>query len=396
MQNTQNPTEDEIRALLPGYALGILEPDELLLVDDFLVKRPDLRDQIDSFDLVASQLAYDTQPVAPPVGSKEKILTRAQEDLGYATAGANVSHAQPTGPPAKVPRPISSVTGGRVRQPDRQRPRLQPSRAYRSSPTAAAEQSWHDQLGEWWRTALGWKMYALATTAALALLAVIFNQNQQMSEQNITQLATREAEIVELAQARDDAINQMNAILSDSETLRNQTADLEQANAQLVSQNGQLVEENVQLSETNEQLADDLTLRDEELELIRAELEEQRLEQELIFAAVQSAEQFVALNGTTSDEVTGSLVTSKEGSYIFLTGLEPLPPTQTYQLWLIPEGEAPVSSGLITLTSSAPTTIAVDLSLSAEGFAAVGLSIEPEGGSEQPTEDAIVLLGTRT
>ena len=372
MHQKPNPTEDEIRDLLPGYALGILEPDELLMVDEYLNKRPDLRNEVYALEEATSRLAFSAPSFNPPIGVKEQILARAQVDIDRSRAPSSATMTGPMPSQAPIPEPSP--------MPPRAQP-FQPETTQQRRPIdASPEQSWLDGLTGWMRHALGWKMYALATTAAIALLAVIFNQAQQSLGQTRVQIAALEADVAQIDAARNDAETQLDTVRGERDSLLAETEDLATANAKLADENQQLVS--------------DLTVQDEELQTIRTQREELILEQEVIYAAVQSAQQFVALSGTNSD-ASGSLITGSEGSYLVLTGLEPLPSTQTYQLWLIPDGEAPVDSGLITLTTSDPSTIAVELSLGVDEFAAVGLSIEPEGGSEQPTEGAIVLLGTR-
>ena len=67
-------------------------------------------------------------------------------------------------------------------------------------------------------------------------------------------------------------------------------------------------------------------------------------------------------------------------------GLTPLAPDRAYQLWQLPEGGGvPVSLGLIS--GKSPMAIAADLSAAD----AVAVSIEPAGGSSQPTSAPILV-----
>jgi anti-sigma-K factor RskA len=69
--------------------------------------------------------------------------------------------------------------------------------------------------------------------------------------------------------------------------------------------------------------------------------------------------------------------------------LEPLPAGKTYQLWAMPKGKAPMSMGTFTTDASGRATavLAVASEVNAAGFIDdCGLTIEPAGGSEQPTE----------
>ena len=75
---------------------------------------------------------------------------------------------------------------------------------------------------------------------------------------------------------------------------------------------------------------------------------------------------------------------------LVLTNLQPLSEEQIYQLWLIEE--IPVSAGLIEITPEGTGVFKIDLSSGSIDFSAIGVSVEPMGGSEQPTGD-IVLFG---
>lgn len=71
--------------------------------------------------------------------------------------------------------------------------------------------------------------------------------------------------------------------------------------------------------------------------------------------------------------------------------LAQLDDTQVYQLWLI-RGETPVSAGIFTVDEFGRGLL--EVSSAAPGtFEAIGLTIEPAGGSETPTLDQLILLG---
>jgi anti-sigma-K factor RskA len=106
-----------------------------------------------------------------------------------------------------------------------------------------------------------------------------------------------------------------------------------------------------------------------------------------------------------SDVITVSLNSTGEGSrplgqlianpndksaVIVVSGLPPLEPGKTYQVWLI--GDAPVSAGFLTVDENGQSVLIVTSEESIGSFNALGISIEPEGGSEQPTPDQIVVL----
>jgi anti-sigma-K factor RskA len=86
------------------------------------------------------------------------------------------------------------------------------------------------------------------------------------------------------------------------------------------------------------------------------------------------------------DGGTMQVVTSRDldSGYVRLQGLQPLPQGQAYQLWLLPKDDGqPDSLGVYSAEDLAdPVTFhGIDT------HGAVGMTIEPESGAEQPSED---------
>ena len=77
---------------------------------------------------------------------------------------------------------------------------------------------------------------------------------------------------------------------------------------------------------------------------------------------------------------------------ILFEGLEALPEDQTYQLWLIPAEGNPIPAGLLEAEAGVPSFHTLSIPEGVQEFAAVGVSVEPAGGSPAPT-GPIVLLG---
>ncbi len=76
-------------------------------------------------------------------------------------------------------------------------------------------------------------------------------------------------------------------------------------------------------------------------------------------------------------------------AFLLVNGLPALPEDQEYQVWII-TGKGPASAGIFSSTDSVEQL--VNLPTDFFGADAVGVSVEPRGGSPQPTGD-IVLLG---
>ena len=75
-----------------------------------------------------------------------------------------------------------------------------------------------------------------------------------------------------------------------------------------------------------------------------------------------------------------------EQAMLVASDLPPLPEGQTYEMWTIDEG-GPEPCGLLT-AGEGPSIEAIDQSL--RGADTFAITVEPEGGSPQPTSDPIV------
>jgi len=101
----------------------------------------------------------------------------------------------------------------------------------------------------------------------------------------------------------------------------------------------------------------------------------------------------VSLKGTEAQpNAEGQLIADPkdQSAVLVITGLPPLEPGRTYQVWLI-DGGVPVSAGLLTVDENGQGVFVVDSDKAIGSFKALGISIEPEGGSSEPTGEIVVL-----
>lgn len=87
-------------------------------------------------------------------------------------------------------------------------------------------------------------------------------------------------------------------------------------------------------------------------------------------------------------DVTGSLIVNNEtnSAILILSNLAKLEQGQTYQIWLIQPDEGRVSAGLFDVNRDGGITIAsIASSDSFQAYTGIGVTIEPAGGSDQPT-----------
>jgi anti-sigma-K factor RskA len=109
-------------------------------------------------------------------------------------------------------------------------------------------------------------------------------------------------------------------------------------------------------------------------------------------AAVISAPDARTVTGTVTKSGTASVVVSRSrGQIVFAsTGLLGLPPSQTYELWLMGPGRSVRPAGLLRPDGTGHMAPAIAGEL--RGAERVGLTIEPAAGSAQPTTAPIVVL----
>lgn len=91
----------------------------------------------------------------------------------------------------------------------------------------------------------------------------------------------------------------------------------------------------------------------------------------------------------TGNGAVGRVVPAGDGSVFVVAGMRKAPDNHTYQLWLIDGGE-PVSAGIFDVEAGVAL---LENEHSLEGFQAAAVTIEPAGGSSEPTTDPILTSG---
>ncbi len=309
-------TYETVVELLPAYAVGALEPDEMVVVEAYLQRHQALFARVEQLDRATAQLAH-TAPAAPLSANVKRNLmaqVRAQADnTPHASAPKHPLLAPHT--PERTPdgRQERALALGRTQQ-LRSGPRMVPP----PLPAPARPQKFN----------FGWAAAAAIAVAALFIIWIDIGVQRQLSQLQ-AELANRNTTIAELSQ---------------------------------------------------------------QLELIEAQLEQNQLQ--LAFFAAPT--QIVTLVGTEkAPDAGGVFYQHNERGLLVLHGLAPLPPDQTYQLWLIPADAAPVSAGLLAMQSVDINRQQIVLPAAALTYNAIGISIEPATGSPTPTAGEIVILGAK-
>lgn len=168
-------------------------------------------------------------------------------------------------------------------------------------------------------------------------------------------------------------------------SLNQQVNQLQDQVADLTSDTNVLVENMAALEADNDQLR------------VRNEALQQQLQAQAdILASYQApGATTLALGDLTGQNpaAAATLTVAPEGgaATFVASNLPPLSADQVYQLWII-RGDLPLSAGIFSVDENGRVTFPVDATLAA-AYDAVGVSIEPAGGSETPTPDQIILLG---
>lgn len=119
-------------------------------------------------------------------------------------------------------------------------------------------------------------------------------------------------------------------------------------------------------------------------------------EQIILYLSNPNSRSVVIAGTEHRPEARGNVIFAPEESVggLLIKGLVPLESGLVYQLWLI-EGETPQSAGTFNVDASGQAVVPLAAAKAIAEFDALGVSIEPTGGSLQPTGD-IVLLGSLT
>ena len=139
-----------------------------------------------------------------------------------------------------------------------------------------------------------------------------------------------------------------------------------------------------------------ISLRNEltRLQTQTALLQEELAAQRIVLAQLASPNsQTFALSGTDHQpDAHGHLIADSEtgSSVLVVSGLQQLEAGQVYEFWLI-EGDTPIAAGLFTVDDEGKAILQVSQNVTPGSYDAIGVSIEPEGGSVQPTGDIVML-----
>jgi anti-sigma-K factor RskA len=122
----------------------------------------------------------------------------------------------------------------------------------------------------------------------------------------------------------------------------------------------------------------------------RAQLAEVDIGSDRVVEVLAAADaQVVVVDGPDGSEAR-VIVSANRGEAVFVvSGMAPAPHAHTYELWMI-GADGPVPAGLFDVDERGHATNVMTGDLDAT--LAIGVTVEPEGGSPQPTTDPIMVV----
>ena len=124
-------------------------------------------------------------------------------------------------------------------------------------------------------------------------------------------------------------------------------------------------------------------------------LQQQLAEQRAVLTHIASPNaQSFAISGTDHQpQAHGQLIADAQtgSAVLVVSGLQQLEAGKVYEFWLI-EGDTPIAAGLFEVNNEGQAVLQVSEAVTPGSYDAIGVSVEPEAGSVQPTGD-IVMLG---
>ncbi|MEU1472721.1 anti-sigma factor [Streptomyces sp. NPDC005761] len=114
-------------------------------------------------------------------------------------------------------------------------------------------------------------------------------------------------------------------------------------------------------------------------------------------ARVLAAPDAQSRSATLKDGATGTVVVSesRDRAVFLASGLPEAPSGKVYQLWF-DDGGTMRSAGLMRASGEAPATYATLLDGPLDDATGMGLTVEPAGGSAQPTSEPLALMNLPT
>lgn len=198
-RNLSQLSHEEILEMLSAFVVGILDSDEMLAVDVYLVSHPELTKHVNEVEVAFANLAYSAPSRPLSKALLPKVVNRAHASLP--------AKSQPVLPKTQT---VPVVQSGRPARP-------------LSASQPAPRQSWLEDVGEWWRTrglfnlslagaALATLVLSIALGRALLQVDDLRQQVEQLDQQVAIILSEKELledQNIKLQSELDSQLNQL-------------------------------------------------------------------------------------------------------------------------------------------------------------------------------------------
>lgn len=340
------------------YALGALEAQEADALRLELAESPQLQTLLARDRAVATLILASVEPVQPPPALKQRLME-------------HIDASQPAAPPS-ASSPAAPVIGPRRIQ---RKPR---NEAAGPSFTRLRDERPQRSWLAWVFTGLSTAAAAIAVAAAV-LLAIRLQQAGQEATALREQAAQAQSEAGAIRQALDAATARVTRLERDLAQAQTALAQTQDALAQSQSDAQRLTQDVAALR---------ASISEKEAALAQTQME--------LSVLLQPGVRVAVLAGITGDfrgaTVTVFYAPQSTTAYVSVTNLPPLPPDQTYQLWLINRNQR-LPSSVFNTDASGVSRLIVRSKEPFSTFQNIGVTVEPAGGSQTPNPAGPIVLG---
>jgi anti-sigma-K factor RskA len=176
-------------------------------------------------------------------------------------------------------------------------------------------------------------------------------------------------------------------------TANQRLTTLSQNNESLTQENDQLRQENDRVAAANQSLTQQIRQLQTDFQTNRELLASAQTDPTLLQAVLAASNTVVLHNHVDGDLPRGVFYQDGHTGQLVVHGLDPLPQGQTYQFWAVTRDGVQIPAGLVTVLDrdgATWTTVTIPATVSVTDLAAIGISIEPAGGSPTPTSPMLL------
>lgn len=175
-------------------------------------------------------------------------------------------------------------------------------------------------------------------------------------------------------------------------SLQQSVAALDQTNRDLVTTLGQLQQALADTQTRQNELAAQLTTNQEQLAALGGAIAQERYVVSFVTAPGVATRTLEATLPNIEARGEMYMYPGNDQAVVIFSGLHTLEPGQTYQFWLA-DGETQVAAGTFVVDETGLAQLLVDAPREVNAFSEVMVTVEPAGGSTQPS-DEVVLAGS--